>query len=369
MSPRGTLVPSPESRARWPAAPPARPRCAAGQLDRWTWIEVIPVPDDAPPWLDPEPDEVARPRRRSLVALLAVAPWLVVIVLLVLPRASGAPAGVGGADGPHHAHPDPDEGAVDAGDAITSPRDGTTDDDEDHDRAAPDDDLREGGAADGWDAGGTGWSITEERGNWRVAPGDGATTALAVAVARAWLTGVAPTLELAGIPPSRDATYVEHLVVEALERPAVGAAVVTLLAIVLERDDEDQHHVRVERLAVPVVETGPQPRPGGPPWWLAPPELEPAPLSGTPIADPEVHLAALDALRRGGLDDIELLALETSDGWPVLASVRVDGPHHDGWEGTVWLRRHLDGFALAGVPLGPADRKRPAAGPAEEDAP
>jgi hypothetical protein len=363
-------VPGPESGARWPAAPPARPRCAAGQLHRWTRIEVIHVPDDAPPWLDPEPDEVASPRRRSVVALLAVAPWLVVIVLLVLPRASGPPAGAGRADGPHHSHPDPDEGAVDAGDAISSPRDGTIDEVAGDDRAGEDDELRHGRAADGSAEDGTAWSITEARGNWRVAPGDGATAAVAVAVARAWLTGVAPTLELAGIPPSRDGTYVEHLVVEALERPAVGAAVVSLLAVVLERGEDDQHHVRVERLAVPVVETGSQPRPGGPPWWLAPPELEPAPLDGTPIADPEMHLAALDALRRGGLDDVELLALETSDGWPILASVRVHDGHRDGWEGTVWLRRHLDGFALAGVPLGPADRTPPtAAGPSEEVAP
>jgi hypothetical protein len=203
-----------------------------------------------------------------------------------------------------------------------------------------------------------GWWIAEHRGNWRIGHGEGATASLATAVARAWLTGVEPRLAISGIAPDRDRTYVEHLVVEAIERPADGAAVVTLLAVVLD-NDEDVRSAGVQRLAVPIAETVAGPRPAGSPWRLPAPDLTPAPLVGEPVEDPELSLAAHDALEAGGLADggrIELTSLVRTSGWPWIAHVRVH-PSPDAeldgaspWEAAIWLRRHLDGFALTGVP-------------------
>jgi hypothetical protein len=55
----------------------------------------------------------------------------------------------------------------------------------------------------------------------------------------------------------------------------------------------------------------------------------------------------------------------------VLARVRVGDLAGRGepWEGTVWLRRHLDGFALTGMPLRADDPSAPAPTLHEEIAP
>jgi hypothetical protein len=290
------------------------------------------VPDDLPPWLDADDDPPEPParRRRWLLPLLAAVPWALIAVLLTT-------------RGPSDVAADATQATGDEGRTATAAADGPAP----ADVAAPSaPDALAGDAS----AGST-WAISEHREAWRVVPGDGTAAAIAVVVARSWLTGVAPMLELPGLPAPAEPTYLEHLAVEAIERPAPGAAVVTLVAVLLERGADDQHEVRVERLAVPIVEVDDVPAPAGAPWWLPPPDLTVRELDHEPLDDPDLQLAALEALEAGGSPPVELLGLERTSSWPVIAHVRTEDPTGAAWEGPVWLRRHLEGFALAGLPL------------------
>jgi hypothetical protein len=326
---------------------PLAPGTPAGWTDDDPSEDAMEMPERAGPpgWLDDTPDADTPRDRRPILLVLAVLPWLVVLGLVVTPLVGGAtpvPAATETEETEHprhHPDPGPDERRPDT--------------------AGPPDDAvaREDPSTPA--EGEAGWWIAEHRGNWRIGLGEGTTASLATAVARAWLTGLEPRLAISGIVPDRDRTYVEHLVVEAIERPADGAAVVTLLAVVLD-DDEGLRSAGVQRLAVPIVETVAGPRPAGSPWRLPAPDLTPAPLVGEPVEDPELSLAAHDALEAGGLADggrLELTSLVRTSGWPWIAHVRVhpsrdDADLDDGssWEAAIWLRRHLDGFALTGVP-------------------
>jgi hypothetical protein len=308
-----------------------------------------------PGWLDGDPEPDTARGRRPILLVLAVLPWLVVLGMVATPHvgdATPAPASVRSGDTAlpsYHAGRDDGPG----GPVGTSQPDGTAQ----PGATGPPDRHPAPGDASLPTEEETGWWITEHRGNWRIDPGDGATASLATAVARAWLTGLGPHLAISGIVPDHERSYVEHLVVEAVERPADGAAVVTLLAVVLD-SAEDERSVDVRRLAVPIAETDVGPRPAGSPWRLPAPDLTPAPLVGETVEDPELSLAALDALETSGLADggrIELTSLVRTSGWPWIAHVRVQPSHLDpdaasAWEAAVWLRRHLDGFSLTGVP-------------------
>jgi hypothetical protein len=291
------------------------------------------VPDDLPPWLDAEadPPELPARRRRWLLPLLAAVPWVLIAVLLLTRGPSGGVADATQATGGE-------------GGTGTTSAEGPPEADVAAPAATPD-------ALPGDASAGSTWAISEHRGAWRIVPGDGTTAAIAVVVARSWLTGVAPMLELPGLPAPAEATYLEHLAVEAIERPAPGAAVVTLVAVLLERGAEDQHEVRVERLAVPIVEVDDVPAPAGAPWWLPPPDLTVRELDRELLDDPDLQLAALEAFEAAGSPPVELLGLERTSSWPVIAHVRTEDPTGAAWEGPVWLRRHLEGFALAGLPL------------------
>jgi hypothetical protein len=309
--------------------------------------------DDLPDWLEDDEDPPPR-RRRTALLVLAVLPWLVVLSALVSPRLAPTP--------PDGDDPDADSAA----DAPTGVHDG-------HGDAPPpgsgrvdvpagtDPGVAEGASpAQGTESAEPGWWLPEHRRNRRPGPGDGVTASVAVAVARAWLTGLPPRLEVRGITPSGDEAYVEHLAVEAIERPEAGAAVVTLLAVVLEVGEEQTADVR--RLAVPLVEDAGGPRPGGSPWWLPAPDLAAVPVDGEPVDDPALLAAATAAIHGAGLGNLEVVALERTSRWPWIARVRGDvsgapdgeaDGEADGRaaDGAVWLRRHLDGFALAGEPL------------------
>jgi hypothetical protein len=335
--------------------------------------------NDLPDWLDADPEPAPGRHRRSAFILLAVVPW-VLVVLLIVTQVSGTPAGVPApdADGPAGTL---DRPTASLGNAATTPdgliADGSEPTASESDEPAVIAPGEDGGRPSGphglppEDAdpdaavGGGGWWGAEHRGNWRLSPGEGATAALATVVARAWLTGIPPHLDVAGVAPLDEGTYAEHLVVEAVERPDEGAAVVTLLAVVLDAGDDQR--VNVQRLGVPVAETPDGPRPGGSPWLLPAPDLSPAGPSAEPVDDPAQLLAALDALERAGYRDPELRALARSTGWPWIADVRVRLPDGPAWEGSVWLRRHLQGFALAGLPHAPQAPDPPDGLPSTEE--
>lgn len=288
-------------------------------------------------WFDgPEQDHDAdrrRTPRRWLLPLLAV-PWLVVVGLLVLPRGDRSdPSPSSAGDAPAAEEPasdalsatDPPPPAADPPSAAGAPT---------ADELPP----PTGGPA-------TVLELEELRGRWRVGPGSEEAAALAIAIARGWLTGLGPRLALPGATPQPD-TYAEHLVVEAVEHPSERTSVVTLLAIVLRDPDGAEAGVEVRRLAVPLATDQGAPRPAGAPWLLPGPTLAPAEVELVPLDDPQAADAATTALAVAGLGDLEVRALATAEGWPVVATVSDgDGDH------TIWLRPHLDGFVVAGSTL------------------
>lgn len=348
MSPRSTQPPGghdigPVSRGR------PRPTTREEQVVRDAdWLEST----------DDDPDGDAPRRARPLLLALASVPWLVVIALLVLPGRMGSEdRAPGAADSPSSAEPDQGDArpGADAGIPGDAPPGGTEGDGEGVDGGT--------GEADGGTPGGgpnptvgTGTAGLpdeivalqgrEVRGGWRVAAGPEEAVALAVVAGRAWLTGVEPILELGFEPgPRSDGGYAEHLVVEAVEQPAADAIVVTLVAVVL---DVGGGSPEVRRMAVPVAVTPDGPRLAGSPWDLPPPVLDQVTLPRETTTDPTDLEAARTALVSAGLTDLDLVALNRTEGWPVIAEVATAGTDvtHE-----VWLRRHLEGFAVAGTTL------------------
>jgi hypothetical protein len=285
-------------------------------------------------WFDgPEHDadgDRRRAPRRWLLPLLAV-PWLVVVALLVLPRTEGSGTA---------APPEDETSTV----VLAGPAEATTDPDETEPTATgppssgpptADDPPALPGSA-------TVLQLEELRGRWRVGPGSEEAAALAIAIARSWLTGLGPRLALPGATPEPD-TYAEHLVVEAVEQPSERTSVVTVLAIVLTEPEDQEMTVDVRRLAVPLATDQGAPRPAGAPWLLPGPTLTPAAVDLVPMDDPEAVDAATTALAVAGLGDLEVRALASAEGWPVVATA-TDGSRDQ----TIWLRPHLDGFVVAG---------------------
>jgi hypothetical protein len=306
-------------------------------------------------WL--EDDDASGPTRSTrprLLVALATVPWLVVVLLLVAPGryVDGASPGEPTVHAPV-APPRPAPGGSAAAAGASNP---------DPVASTPDASPPGANAPAGWREGPSGdadddlLAFAELRGRWRVEAGPEEAAALAVVIARAWLTGLDPQLAIDGIrtPPGG---YAEHLVVESVEQPAREAAVVTLLAVLLDGDDGLEAGVR--RLAVPIAWERDGPRPAGPPWWLPGPALEPLVPERTAMEAPEDLLAALEALDAAGFD-VELRSLWGTSGWPVIAEVA--GRTRDGHPvaGPLWLRRHLGGFVVAGTTLAGPDTRPPA---------
>lgn len=315
---------------------------------------------DDRPESDEEPDvrqqrSAGSERRTRRLRLLAVVPWLVVAGLLGAGQLTSQPPSPPPSEQDGHTSTSPvpvdttgsQEAAAPAPGALPPPAEGP---------------LGPGPVA-----------IDTVRGAWRVGPEDGDAAALAVAVARAWLTGIEPRSALVGISPVADHTYVEHLAVEAVERPEPDAAVVTLLAVLLDRGaDDGEHTVRISRLSVPIAFVDGRVRPAGSPWWVRPPDLRPVDLPREQVLEPELTLAALDALLDAGFEDPEVVSLASTPGWPWIATVTATAPDASAFEGEVWLRRHLERFAVAGTHLrppadDPADDPAPVSRPAEQD--
>lgn len=297
--------------------------------------------EERAPWLDDEDEPqgsvwAGRNRLRLLVAA-ATLPWLVVIAVMLSPLWRGG----GQAPVP--------PGAVDqSGWPIEQPAPG------EH-RPAPGTtpDGQSGPAAPGLPqesdpSPGEVLGLTELRGDWRLGPEVGDLGAVAMLVARGWLSGIGPALRVDGVDPVGGA-YLEQVVVEAVERPAAGAAVVSLAVVVLE-EAGDGLAARARRLAVPLSVGPDHVRPAGQPWWLPGHDLAPVALATAPVDDHGALLAAAEAVSAAGYRDVEVVSLEQSDLWPWIA--RVDATTPDGLRvsGPVWLRRHLDGFVVAGTP-------------------
>lgn len=302
--------------------------------------------DELPDWLDATPDEPAAPptgRRRSALLFAAIVPWAVVAALLLVGRWN--------ADGIADAAADPTTSPSPIGDARETPGQSARPGDgaSDAGSGAADDGAADDGAAGDGDVP----VATELRGTWRVGPGDGDAAAVAVAVARAWLTGIDPRAAIHGITPVSEHTYLEHAVVEAVERTGPDTAVVSLLAVLLDREGE-RNEVRTGRLSVPIAFAEDGVRPAGTPWWAATPDLRPAVPTSQPVDDPDVQLAAVDALVYAGFRELDLQALGRTDAGPWIATVRGLAPDGSPIDGDVWLRPHLDGFVVAGASLQPA---------------
>ena len=288
------------------------------------------MPEGLPNWTEDGGDgEEPRRTTRPWVLVLAAVPWLIVLGLVLGGVVSGdrpapaAPATSGGhgtpsthdARGDHDAHdeqaptPTPDAPGMTLEDHPTAPSE--------HDESlAP---------------------TTAEAGD--------PVGAVALAVARAWLTDVGPQLALEGIAPHED-LYLEHGAVERIERHG-DHAVVGVLAVVLVRDGERYAQVAARRLAVP-VSLGPPVRPAGAPWWLGEVDLSTAPPD--PLAeeeDPEVLLELGEALTAAGVLDGEVLgASRTDDGWWLA---RVGDPDAPQGQFAVWLRPGTAGPVVAGL--------------------
>ncbi|MFN2558013.1 MAG: hypothetical protein ABR592_14325 [Nitriliruptorales bacterium] len=194
----------------------------------------------------------------------------------------------------------------------------------------------------------------------RAAFGPGDAAAVAVTVARAWLGDVGPHLEL-GLGRAGTGAYVEHLAVEAVDHPAPGAAVVTLVAVLLDSEGGTYRNARVVRIGVPVRLDRAGARPAGSPWWLPTPDLAPAIPKWIAVGEEHELTEAGAALEAAGYRSVAVRRLDRSDSWPwrVVALATAPGAATPS-EHTVWLREHLGQLVVAGwLPLGDPPARSP----------
>jgi hypothetical protein len=318
---------------------------------------------DGPHWtagdLVDDPEQGAHsPRRSRLLLALAAAPWLVVVWLLGSPGAPPpsdagdvAPLPAEGTDelAAHHdveaadAPPAGDAGGHDPGGTAT---DGTSDEPADEPATPTQDPAGTDRPDAATDDPAQDLFLLEQRGRWRVEAGAEEAAALAVVVARAWLTDHPPRLAIADLAAPEVGRYAEHLVVEAVEGTAPELTVVTLLAVLL--DGQDDLTATVRRLAVPIALDGRGARPAGAPWWLPGPDLSPASPATRPLEDAADLLAAVGALESAGYEDVTLQRLEDLAGTAAIATVTARTPDGEQLDGPVVLRRHVDRYVVAG---------------------
>lgn len=181
----------------------------------------------------------------------------------------------------------------------------------------------------------------------RTGPTASDAAAVAVLVARDWLGDVGP-----GLGERREArdSYVEHLAVEAVDFPAPGAAVVSVIAVVLDVVDGEYTSARAVRAAVPVRLDRYGARPAGSPWLLPMPDLRTdEPQWGEEIADPAAQAEAGAALQAAGYREIDIQQLTLSDGWPLRVVAKAIAPGEQSpTTHVIWLRDHLGALVVAG---------------------
>ena len=178
----------------------------------------------------------------------------------------------------------------------------------------------------------------------------------AVVAARTWLGSRPPGPALEGLTaePGAEDRYVEHLVVESVDHPARGAAVVTLRAIVLPVEGDAYGDAQQVRLAVPVSLDADGAALAGTPWRLPAARAALDAPSTTPVEDPDLLLAATDAVQLAGYRDVELAELQRTDGWAWVAHVDAVAPGDDEVRRhAIWLRSDVGRLVVAGAPAPP----------------
>jgi hypothetical protein len=350
---------------------------------------------DGPHWtagdLDDDQDDARTPRRSRLLLVLATVPWLVVVWVVGSPATSPAPdtgeaaapssspsAGVAADDEgwdeqpsaatgeqPSAATGEPPGAATGeppgaaTGAATGEPPGGPADQPQDETSEGPAPPAAAGEPAEPADAAGPvddpghDLVLLEQRGRWRVEAGAEEAAALAVVVARAWLTDHEPRLAIADLATPEVGRYAEHLVVEAVEATAPELTVVTLLAVLL--DGQDELTATVRRVAVPIAVDARGAQPAGAPWWLPSPDLTPAAPPVRPIEDAAELLTAVGALEAAGYEQVQLDRLEDLGGTAAIATVTARTPDGERVDGPVVLRRHVDRYVVAGDVLARAE--------------
>ena len=188
--------------------------------------------------------------------------------------------------------------------------------------------------------------LREVRGGWRVEPGVEEAAALALIVGHGWRPDRVASEDDMGDDGSR-----RIVIVEAVEQPGAGAAVITLLIAprgVLVG-------APLHRVAIPVVIDADGASLGGAPWELPRPAHDRRPLDGVAIDEPALVASARRALDAVGHDGASLVALEATVGWPFIARTSTGAQ--------LWLRWHIDGFVVSGLPLHGAAVAAPRASP------
>jgi hypothetical protein len=308
---------------------------------------------DAAPWFDDDGPSASRPRRTG-VALAIAAPWMVAAAVLVHGATADAdgPSATAAEDvGPEGADDlsDPEDPAVEPADVADPDVPGS---------AGPHHETPSAGAP----------AAGPRDVDPRVV--DGPTTAdartLATIVARAWLSGTGPDLDVPGITPQRG-VYLEHVAAGAVEVPGADTAVVTVHLVLLGSSEDRYDEVVVRRAAVPLTVTDDEVHPAGPPWWLPDPPVLTSHLPETvPLDDPDLLAEVTATLADAGVDDAEVIELGRGQGDLLVASVRGAGPHGP-VDGDLWLTQATGTPRVLGV-APPPDGTRPASDPADHPA-
>lgn len=314
--------------SEWTPPPARAPRTGRFDLDEW----------------DEEPGPTGGRRRWLLVA--AVVPWVVVVaIMLTGGRGTSSPDGppARGAAATPTVPAEPPEPA-----SVTSP-------------------TPEGASAGSGAATDTGivTAVGSPPGPHRV----GDVEALALLTARSWLSTRPTGVAIDGLTPAPGSAdrYVEHLAVESVDHPARGAMVVTVQAIVLPVDGDAYGPARAARVAVPVVVDSGQVRLGGSPWPLPATEVSLDPPERAPVDDPDLMLAAVDAIGAVGYRDLELVTLSRTSGWAWVAEVTAAAPGEEAVRPhELWLRSDVGRLVVAGV-AAPDPARPPTGGSATAD--
>lgn len=278
--------------------------------------------------LEDENERPRQPRRRWILGVAALAPWIVAGAVVVrslsapvsvdvAPSAAGSGSAQGELGGAGSGHAGQSDGQFAATDATP-------------------DEMGEG-------------HVTVLEPGGRVVPDVGDAAALALVAGRHWLGDLGAGLEL-GLGRAGTGAYVEHLAVESFDMPGAGSVVVSLVAVLLDIDEDTYTGARVVRIAVPVLLDGDGARLADDPWWLSPPDLTVADLAWSPIEDPAALLHAAEALTAAGFTEVDVRSLSSSASWPHRVEVSAVAPGAaSATVHTLWLRRHLDGFVVAGA--------------------